>query len=126
MRAATCWVLAAALSSALAAGCRQQTDSGAAKGSTGAMPASTATGVPPQDVPPQRVDTSKTGIADAGAAPPAAPSDKAAGDASTARAQLNPPDPGRPSANPEKGVTQPDPGYGHDHSSPKYGSAPTR
>ena len=121
MRAATGWIVAAALASVLAAGCRQQADPGAAKGSTGATPATTATGVPPQ-----KIDGSKTGIADAGAAPPAAASDKAAGDADSARAQLNTPDPGRPSANPEKGVTQPDPGYGHDHSSPKYGSSTTR
>lgn len=102
------------------AGCRQGPgETGAGAGSTGAAAGSTAAGVSPEQ-------TGRSGPRADGGAPPAAAADAAAGDARTAASQLNPPDPGRPSANPEKGVTQPDPGFGNDHSSPKFGSATSR
>lgn len=121
--------LAAIFVLASAAACGQRSGSEAAgTGSTGATTGSTAVGVPPEQT--GRVangpGTASTSAAAGGGPPPAAPSDAAAGNARTAAAELNPPDPGRPSANAEKGVTQPSPGVGNDHSSPQFGSATTR
>lgn len=104
------------------AACGQKADPGVAAGSTGATPGNTAVGVPPA-----QTGSSDTGRAvDGGSPPPSTAAGASAGDARSAAAELNPPDPGRPSANPAKGVTQPSPGFGNDHSSPQFGSATAR